>query len=358
VPGSYQSITVSWNAVEGASGYQVYQATSEGSYSLLKTTASTNYINSSLKTGTTYYFKVRAYKTSGKTKTYGEFSGAVSATPTLSSVAAANASAYSPTSIKVSWSAVPGRTKYEVWRAQEGGEYTLVKTTTSTYWKDTTRTPFVTYCYYIRVYRSVSGQKVYASSASPTVSAVPILADVTGVNAAGSSTGITVKWSSVSGASGYEVWRSDTADGEYMRIKSTPSKSYTDKDVVPNRTYYYKVQAYRAVNGVRYCSAPTIVSAAAYLGPVTNAKAVRSSSTKIKLTWSAVSGRTGYEIYRSEAPDGEFVSIGTTTRTSYYSSGLTTGTPYYYKIRAYKAVNGVRYYSEELASVTAVSATP
>jgi hypothetical protein len=32
--------------------------------------------------------------------------------------------------------------------------------------------------------------------------------------------------------------------------------------------------------------------------------------------------------------------------------------PYYYKIRAYKTVNGVRYYSEELKDVAAVFATP
>jgi fibronectin type 3 domain-containing protein len=256
---------------------------------------------------------------------------------------------------------VPGRTKYEVWRSTaEDGEYTLVGTTSYTYYKNTGLTPFVTYYYKIRVYRLVSNQKVYGGGFSPVASATPILGDVANVIAASySSSSVKVSWSAVYGASGYEVWRSDTADGEYTLIKSTTYKYYTNSYLEPNRTYHYKVVAYRTVGSARIYSAVCApVSAAPYLGPVTNAKAARYSTTKIKLTWSAVSGRTGYEIYRSEAPDGEFVSIGTTTYTYYYSAGLTTGVPYYYKIRAYKTVNGVRYYSEELAGVTAVSATP
>jgi fibronectin type 3 domain-containing protein len=317
---SYNSVTVSWNPVDGASGYQLYRATSEnGTYSLVKTTTATSYANTSLKTGTRYYYKVRAYRTVNRRKVFGSDSAVVSATPVLSPVAAASAVAYYPTSIKVTWSSVPGRTKYEVWRADSpGGTPVLVKTTTSTYYKDTTRTPFVTYYYFIKVYRSVSGSKVYAGSASPTVSATPTLGNVANVRAAVSSaSSVKVSWSAVTGASGYEVWRCDTTDGAYTLVKSTSGKSYTDKNLIPNKTYYYQVVAYRKVGTVHVCSTPcSPVSAMPYLGPVTNAAAVRSSATAIKLTWSAVSGRTGYEIYRSTSLTG-VCTDGTATGTSY-----------------------------------------
>jgi hypothetical protein len=89
---------------------------------------------------------------------------------------------------------------------------------------------------------------------------------------------------------------------------------------------------------------------------VTNPKAVRSSSTKIKISWSAVSGRTGYEIWRSTTPDpAGFTLLKSTTSTSYTNSGLTTGVTYYYKIRAYRTVNNTRYYS---AFTSVVSAKP
>ena len=356
---SYNSVKISWNVVSGASGYQVYRATSQnGSYSLIKSTSSLSYTNTSIGTGTTYYYKVRAYGYANGSKVYGNYSIITAATPMLSSVASATASAYYPTSVKISWSSVPGRTKYEVWRSTTPtGGFGLIKSTTSTYYKDTTCTPFVTYYYQIRVYRTVSGQKVYGSSTSPTASATPILGNVTGVGAAMSSPSSNkVSWASVTGASGYEVWRSTTADSGYVLVKSTSSRSYTDSNLIPNTTYYYQVRAYRKVGGSPVPSALSApVSATPYFRSVLNPKAVRSSATKIKLTWSAVSGRTGYEVYRSTLPDSGFVLIKSTTSTSFTDSGLTTGVTYYYKICAYRTVNGVKYRSTDSVIV---SATP
>ena len=355
---SYNSVKISWNAVSGASGYELSRATSQnGSYSVVKTTSSLSYTNSSLGTGTAYYYKVRAYGYVNGKKTYGSSSTAVSATPVLSSVTSASASAYYPTSIKVSWSAVPGRTKYEVWRCESAtGTYTRIGSTTSTYYKDTTCTPFITYYYQIKVYRTVNRQPIYSASASPTASATPILGNVSGVRAAVSSpSSVKVSWSSVTGASGYEVLRSATIDGVYVSIKSTTSRSFTDTSCTPNTTYYYQVRAYRKAGSSIVSSTPSAhVSAAPYFGSVSNAKAMRSSAGKIKLTWSAVSGRTGYEIYRRSSSDSDFVLLKTTTSTSFTDSGLTTGVTYEYKIVAYRTVNGVKYRSTE----SVVSATP
>ena len=355
---SYNSIKVSWNTVSGASGYQLYRAISpDGNYSLLKTTTAVSYTNTSLKTGTTYYYKVRAYQTVGRTKVYGNYSIITAATPVLSSVASATASAYYPTSVKVSWSSVPGRTSYEVWRSTSPNNgFTLIKTTSSTSFKDTTLTPFVTYYYQIKVYRTVSRQKIYGGSVSPTASATPILGNVTGVRAAMSSASSNkLSWASVTGASGYEIWRSTTAGSGYVLVKSTSGRSYTDSNLIPNTTYYYQVRAYRKVGSSPVPSALSApVSATPYFGSVTNPRAVRSSTTKIKLTWSAVSGRTGYEIYRSTLPDSGFVMIKSTTSTSFTDSNLTTGVTYYYKICAYRTVNTVKYRSADSVIVSAM----
>lgn len=75
------SATIKWNKISGANGYQVYYSTSKaGSYKKLTTTSKTSvtYKGSKLKSGKTYYFKVRAYKTVGKTNIYGSFSPAKS----------------------------------------------------------------------------------------------------------------------------------------------------------------------------------------------------------------------------------------------------------------------------------------
>ena len=52
---------LTWNAVTGASQYEIYRATSQsGTYTKMFTTAKTSYTNTSAKAGTTYYYKVKA----------------------------------------------------------------------------------------------------------------------------------------------------------------------------------------------------------------------------------------------------------------------------------------------------------
>ena len=71
---SSTSIKTSWNVVSGASGYQIYRATSStGTYTLVKSTTSTSWINGSLTNGKLYYYKIRAYRMVGTTKVLGSY---------------------------------------------------------------------------------------------------------------------------------------------------------------------------------------------------------------------------------------------------------------------------------------------
>lgn len=71
-------VTLQWKKTAGAEGYQIYRATSKsGKYSRIKTiTKGTTlaYTNSKLASGKMYYYKIRAYRTNGKTRIYGGFS--------------------------------------------------------------------------------------------------------------------------------------------------------------------------------------------------------------------------------------------------------------------------------------------
>lgn len=62
--------TLKWNKVKGATGYTVcYKTKANGSWKKLKSFNGTKYTKSKLKSGTTYYFTVKAYK-KYKNKTY------------------------------------------------------------------------------------------------------------------------------------------------------------------------------------------------------------------------------------------------------------------------------------------------
>lgn len=74
------SITLKWTKQSNVTGYQIYRYnTSTGKYEKIKTikgTSTVTYTNKGLKKGTTYKYKVRAYKTSGTKNLYGSFSTA------------------------------------------------------------------------------------------------------------------------------------------------------------------------------------------------------------------------------------------------------------------------------------------
>ncbi|MFT3951052.1 MAG: leucine-rich repeat domain-containing protein [Oscillospiraceae bacterium] len=99
----------------------------------------------------------------------------------------------------------------------------------------------------------------------------------------------------------------------------------------------------------------TITGKGNYSGSVTKSFKINPKATGVTLTAAAkkitvkftkVSGVTGYEIYRATSKTGTYTKIKTTTAASYTNTGLTKGKTYYYKVRTYKTVSGVKYYTD------------
>lgn len=159
--GASGGVTLKWNKVPGASGYQVYRSTSPGgSYSRLGTTKKLQYINTSLVKGTKYYYKVRAYKKKHGKK-YGWFTGAVEGMTGVGvpggfcSVLASNGT------VTNTWNAVPGASGYQLQRASTtSGGYVVVGETTATSMNDSL-TASGTYNYRVRAFSVMNGTKVY-----------------------------------------------------------------------------------------------------------------------------------------------------------------------------------------------------
>jgi hypothetical protein len=59
---------------------------------------------------------------------------------------------------------------------------------------------------------------------------------------------IHVSWNPVAGASGYRVYRSDTAAGNFVFLGNSDGVSYSDSDVTAETVWYYKVSAINSNN--------------------------------------------------------------------------------------------------------------
>ncbi|MFZ5975714.1 MAG: InlB B-repeat-containing protein [Bacillota bacterium] len=241
----YNSVKLTWTSASGAAGYEVYRATSGGSYNKIKTLSATSYTDTGLTTGVGYYYKVRAYCTAGSTTTYGGYSGSKYAKPVPAAPASVKAVSASYTSIKISWGAVSGATAYKVYRKTSStGANTLVATTSATSFTNTGLTTGKTYYYTVCAYRVVGSTMVYGGY-SAVVSAIPVPAAPASVKAArASSTSIKVTWGAVSGATKYVVYRASSSSGPFSPAGTVSGTSFTNTGLKTGRTYYFRVRAY------------------------------------------------------------------------------------------------------------------
>ncbi len=163
-------------------------------------------------------------------------------------------------------------------------------------------------------------------------------------------------WNAVSGATSYRVFRSESRGSGYSLLGTTTATSYTNTGAAVGKTYYYRV---KAVNSVGTSGYSNIVSgkakAAAPAAP--SVTAGNSSTGKPQLTWKAVSGAVKYEVYRSTRQNSGYSLLGTTTSTSYVNTGASTGTTYYYRVKAVNR-NGMASGYSNIVSCKAKAAAP
>ena len=326
---------LTWDAVDGATSYKVYRATSQnGPYRLLGSVTTTTYVNTGAKDGVTYYYMVTAVNDSGESAFSNTVSGqnkAVTPKPAAPVVKIGN----SATSGKpmLTWNAVSGATSYKVYRAtSQNGTYSLLGTVTATSYINTGAKDGVTYYYKVKAVNS-AGESPYSnivSGQSKAVTPKPA-APVVKIGHSASSGKPMLTWNAVDGAASYKVYRATAKNGAYSVINTTKALTYTNTGAALGTTYYYKVEALNAAG--KSLGFSDVVE-----GKVAPVLAVGYSSVsgKPQLTWKAVPGATEYQVYRSTQQNSGYAKINTTTATSYVNTGAKANTTYYYKIVAVK----------------------
>lgn len=155
---------------------------------------------------------------------------------------------------------------------------------------------------------------------------------------------IRVSWNKVSGAAGYEVYRAARKTGTYCKLRtlSASAFSYMDTGRKTGTAYYYKVRAYKAGNLRGDYSAA--VSAKALPPKPAGLKAKAAGDGKVILSWKKVRGASGYTVYQSVKKNSSYKTVQTARSVSFYSRQLKKAKTYYFKVRAYRTVNGKKIY--------------
>ena len=318
VSNTIASLTLKWNAVKGATGYEIYRAGTDGKYSKITTVTSTSYVDTSVKNNAQYSYKIKAYNTACTSA----FSTASSLKKTQISVSNLKADA-NGSKVQLSWTGgVTGAEGYVIYRRTEGGSYTEIGRTAGNTYSDTISAG-IKYYYAVAVY---SGSRTEGKC--PEVGAM-YLATPSGLSVSNTIASLTLKWNAVKGATGYEIYRAGT-DGKYSKIKTVTSTSYVDTNVKNNAQYSYRIKAYNTACTSAFSTAASLKKTQI---SVSNLKADANGS-KVQLSWTGgVTGAEGYVIYR-RTEDGSYAEIGRTSGNT-YSDTISAGIKYYYAVAVY-----------------------
>lgn len=113
-----------------------------------------------------------------------------------------------------------------------------------------------TYKFKVRAYKNIDG-KQYFGKYSKTIRTATKTKNPSILRISTNKKKVTLQWSKVSGASGFEVYMATSKNGNYEKIKTIKKATtlkYTKSNLKKNKKYYFKVRAFRTVDGSKIFS--------------------------------------------------------------------------------------------------------
>ena len=238
---NYKTITLTWDASEGATAYDVYRkAYDSEEFKLYKTVTDTTLAVSGVMTGKEYAFYVVAKNEVGAAQA----SETVAQATTLHGKVKLTIEKVSTATFKLSWNKIDGATRYIVYRKRNDDKMKKVLTLGA---KDLTYTtaemPNGEYQFILKAGRYDSKDRVMTDASNTVKGSVEKVAPAVTLKAGTKS--VKVSWKAMEGVTHYQVYRATSKDGKYTKLITTKELSYTAKSLSSGKKYFFKVRGYK-----------------------------------------------------------------------------------------------------------------
>ena len=335
---SATGVTLNWSAASGATGYTLYRSTVAGTQgTVLTSTTGTSFTDASAAPGTTYYYSIAATNSNGSSSVSAQVSGYVPAANTgggaLSGVGLGTLTTANLTTVGTSdWAHWPEFTEKATGGAQISN-YSLVGTATVNTYNNAPLT------------LTWSDGKPTATGSATTGSFVAGIGNGFQITVPADTTArqITVYvggWQSVGKLTAHlsDGSAADFTDSSYSSATTIYQANYTLTYHAASAGQILTItwtMASGAGNVVLDGAALAGGTAATPPAAPTGVSATQGTSTTgVTVSWTTVSGATGYTVYRSTASGTQGAALGTTTTTSYPDTSAVAGATYYYSVAA------------------------
>lgn len=245
------SITLNWNKVSKATGYQVEMYTN-GTWKTLSTLSGTSYTASDLSQNTAYRFRVRAIRNYNYINYYGGYTEKDITIRPANTPEGLSSSVNTSSSNTITWESVNGVSGYSVYQwIGTTDSYKELGDTAYPYYTNSGKSSGTMYTYRVKAYYVSDNVMHYSKPAQVVTCTLP--ANVTVKTAKRSGSNISLAWNKVSKATGYEIYVK--SGRSWKKLTTTSGKSYTAKNLSGTKTF--RIRAYRKYNGVNYYGAYT-----------------------------------------------------------------------------------------------------
>lgn len=244
--------------------------------------------------------------------------------------------------ISVKWNKAENATNYKIEYRKAGKNYKFktlktIKGTGATVPKLSANT-----LYYIKVTPfATKDSKIYYGS-NAIIKVATATTSINGLKVTNNGKAISIKWNRNKNATGYKVYRLN-GKKKYVQVKTIKGNKKTafkDTKVKSSKIYYYKVKAYRTYNGYGTVLSDYSMQVFSPCGLYATTVKTKSFSGKITVSWSKVSGASGYKVYQSKSKNKGYKCVAKTTKRSYTTKKLSKNKTYYFKVQPYKSYKG------------------
>ena len=335
-------IKLQWDKNTSADGYMidVYDGTK---WKLIKTftsNANTSYDIVGLHAGTTYKFRLRAYKAFGSVTEYSAYSAELNVTTDPSVITGAVLGGRAADALRVNWNKNTSADGYivEMYQGENWVSVAKITDNSTTTFRKAGLAPSTVYKFRVRAYK-IDGKAELYGNYSSTVTARTNPSVITGAVLGGrAADALRVNWSKNASADGYIV---EMYQGEnwvrVAKITDNSTTTFRKAGLDASTVYKFRVRAYK-MDGTTalYGNYSSTVTARTNPSVMTGVKIGGVANDALRVNWNKNASAQGYivEMYQGK----KWVRVAKITdnnTTTFRKAGLAKNTTYKFRVKAY-----------------------